>query len=277
MRAIAVTASMLGVAALLGSCAGMQTESGPAGMSFFITSAGPGKGADLGGLEGADRHCQALAKAAGAGAREWRAYLSTQAPKTSDPGFINARDRIGNGPWQNAKGVVIARNLEELHSQKANVTKDTALDEKGQAVNGRTEKPNRHDILTGLAPGRDGFSWCTERRYDLRQLDQRRQGRFGHGRPPRSRRSSQGRVGDVVELVARDARMRSGVARQHGRRRPVLLLRGEVRSAARRETQAAFMGRRSVLRLGDEPSRSRSDRLARVSCVAVVKRVETSE
>lgn len=157
MRAIAVTGLMLGAAALLGSCAGMQTESGPAGMSFFITSVGPGKGADLGGLEGADRHCQALAKAAGAGGREWRAYLSTQAPKFSESGYINARDRIGNGPWQNAKGVVIARNLDDLHSARANVNKETALDEKGQPVNGRTDKPNKHDILTGSRPDGTGF------------------------------------------------------------------------------------------------------------------------
>ena len=167
MRAF-VTTSMLGVAALLGSCAGMQTESGPAGMSFFITSTGPGKGADLGGLEGADRHCQALAKAVGAGERTWRAYLSTQAPKFSDPGYINARDRIGSGPWQNAKGVVIARNLEELHSETRNVTKDTALDEKGQPVNGRSEKPNKHDILTGSRPDGTGFPGGPFRRHDMR-------------------------------------------------------------------------------------------------------------
>ena len=155
MRAI-VTTSMLGVAALLGSCAGMQ-ESGPAGMSFFITSTGSGKGGDLGGLEGADRHCQALAKAAGAGARTWRAYLSNQTAKTGDPDFVNARDRIGSGPWQNAKGVVIARDVEELHSARANVTKETALDEKGQPVAGRADKPNKHDILTGSRPDGTGF------------------------------------------------------------------------------------------------------------------------
>jgi hypothetical protein len=157
MRTFVVTASMLGAAALLGSCAGMQTESGPAGMTFFVTSAGPGKGGDLGGLEGADRHCQSLAKAAGAGGRTWRAYLSTQAPKFSEPGWVNARDRIGNGPWQNAKGVVIARNLEELHSDRANVTKDTALDERGRPVNDRSMKPNKHDILTGSRPDGTGF------------------------------------------------------------------------------------------------------------------------
>jgi len=118
-------------------------------MSFFITSVGPGKGGDLGGLEGADRHCQSLAAAAGAGNRTWRAYLSTQGSALSDPKVVHARDRIGTGPWHNAKGVLIARNIEELHSSSNNVNKMTALDEKGQMVNGRTEKPNKHDILTG--------------------------------------------------------------------------------------------------------------------------------
>src|SRR5690606_2619593 len=97
----------------LGGCAGMQSsQPGPANMSFFVTSVGVGNGADLGGLEGADRHCQALAKAAGAGDRTWRAYLSTQASGLTDPKFVNARDRIGTGPWQNAKGVVIARSVD---------------------------------------------------------------------------------------------------------------------------------------------------------------------
>jgi hypothetical protein len=129
---------------------------GPSGggypMTFFITSVGSGKGADLGGLEGADRHCQALATAVGAGDRTWRAYLSTQGTMLNDPKAIHARDRIGTGPWHNAKGVLIAANVDELHSLKNNVTKDTALNEKGEMVNGRTEKPNRHDILTGSRP-----------------------------------------------------------------------------------------------------------------------------
>lgn len=118
-------------------------------MSFFVTSAGPGNGADLGGLEGADRHCQALAGAAGAGNRTWRAYLSAQGKDFKDTGVVNARDRIGSGPWYNAKGVLIANSVDELHSPMNNLTKETALDENGNIVNGRTEKPNRHDILTG--------------------------------------------------------------------------------------------------------------------------------
>jgi hypothetical protein len=112
-------------------------------MSFFITSVGLGKGADLGGLKGADAHCQALAKAAGAGHRQWRAYLST-----SD---INARDRIGKGPWKNAKGEEIAKNVEDLHTN-SKISKQTGLDEKGQPVNGRGDSPNRPDILTGSQP-----------------------------------------------------------------------------------------------------------------------------
>jgi hypothetical protein len=128
-----------------------------ADMSFFITSAGPGNGANLGGLEGADKHCQSLATAAGAGNRTWRAYLSTQAAALNDANAVHARDRIGSGPWHNAKGVMIAKNVEDLHSGSANVTKETALDEKGQMVNGRTEEPNRHDILTGSRPDGTAF------------------------------------------------------------------------------------------------------------------------
>lgn len=139
----------------LAGCAAMQ--SGPQGMSFFVTSVGPGKGGDLGGLEGADRHCQTLAQTAGAGHRTWRAYLSTQAPSLNNPGFVNARDRIGAGPWQNAKGVVIARSVADLHSAGNNVNKETALDERGRPVNGRTETPNKHDILTGSRPDGTAF------------------------------------------------------------------------------------------------------------------------
>jgi len=115
-------------------------------MGFFVTSTGSGKGADLGGLAGADKICQSLAQAAGAGKRTWRAYLSTSASGAAAQ--VNARDRIGRGPWYNAKGVLIARNVDELH-QDGNLTKETLLTEKGGVVNGRTDKPNMHDILTG--------------------------------------------------------------------------------------------------------------------------------
>jgi len=114
-------------------------------MSFFITSEGSGKGGDLGGLEGADAHCATLAEAAGVTGKTWRAYLSTQEKGKRG---VSARDRIGQGPWFNAKGVEIAANLDALHLSP-NITKSTALDEKGNLVNGRGDKPNRHDILTG--------------------------------------------------------------------------------------------------------------------------------
>jgi len=115
------------------------------GLSFFITSSGPGDGANLGGLAGADAHCQRLASAAGAGSRTWHAYLST-----SGEGAIDARDRIGSGPWVNAEGVTVAENLAQLHGEN-NLTKQTVLTEKADIVNGRGDSPNRHDILTGSA------------------------------------------------------------------------------------------------------------------------------
>src|SRR5688500_14048113 len=111
-------------------------------MSFFVSSTGPGNGGNLGGLAGADRHCQTLAAKAGAGTRTWRAYLSTSMPD------VSARDRIGTGPWHNAKGTQIASNVEDLHSDKANINNDTALDEQGRQINSQGA-PNRHDILTG--------------------------------------------------------------------------------------------------------------------------------
>jgi hypothetical protein len=138
----------LAVAGALSACASAP-PAGPASMTFFVTSENPGKGGDFGGLAGADRHCQQLAAAAGAGNRTWRAYLSTQAPALADTNFVNARDRIGPGPWQNAKGVVVATSVENLHSASNNITKDTAVDERGRPVNGRIDKPNNHDILTG--------------------------------------------------------------------------------------------------------------------------------
>ena len=121
-----------------------------ADMTFFVTSVGLGKGADLGGAAGADKHCQSLATAAGAGKRTWHAYLSTQAGNGAKA--ENARDRIGKGPWQNAKGTVIAKSVDDLHSDSNNLTKETALSEKGEVINGRGDKPNRHDILTGSMP-----------------------------------------------------------------------------------------------------------------------------
>jgi hypothetical protein len=139
----------------LGLTAGAQAQQ--SNMSFFITSVGSGKGADLGGLEGADRHCQQLAQAAGAGAKTWRAYLSTQGQ-----GAVNARDRIGRGPWVNAKGQTIAKDVNELHGTN-NINKDTALTEKGEPVPDRTQRPNMHDILTGTQADGTAFTVSDDR------------------------------------------------------------------------------------------------------------------
>jgi hypothetical protein len=127
--------------------AGSLSQAQAPQVGFFITSAGPGKGADLGGLAGADAHCQKLAAAVGAGGRTWRAYLSTTA-SGSQPA-VNARDRIGSGPWTNAKGVTVATSVADLHSDNNQLSKENSLTEKGETVNGRGDTPNRHDILTG--------------------------------------------------------------------------------------------------------------------------------
>ena len=134
------------VALAIGGIAGCAT-SPENNMTFFVTSDGSGKGADLVGLAGADAHCQKLAAAAGAGNRTWRAYLSQQA--IGGQPSVNARDRIGTGPWTNVKGAVIAYNVDELHNVTGNLTKQTLLTEKGNMVNGRTDTPNTHDALTG--------------------------------------------------------------------------------------------------------------------------------
>jgi hypothetical protein len=138
---VAVSAALLCAA---GSVLAQQNT-----MTFFVTSAGPGKGADLGGLAGADRLCQSLAQGAGAGSHTWRAYLSTAAADGKPA--VNARDRIGKGPWRNAKGVVVAKNVDDLHGTN-NLTKETALNERGAVVNGRGDNPNMHDMLTGSQP-----------------------------------------------------------------------------------------------------------------------------
>ena len=136
---------------------GVAAHAQQANLSFFVTSAGPGKGADVGGLAGADRHCQQLASAVGAGGKTWHAYLSTQGA-----GAVNARDRIGKGPWVNAKGLTIAKDVAELHGTN-NLTKQTALSEKGDVTNGRGDTPNRHDILTGSQPDGTAFTGSDDR------------------------------------------------------------------------------------------------------------------
>jgi hypothetical protein len=144
------TVGILGSIVLAGAGMTFPARAQQANMTFFVTSTGKGNGADLGGLEGADAHCAALAKAAGAKATNWHAYLSTTLPG-GDQG-VDARSRIGKGPWRNAKGVVVAKNVAELHSGKNKINKQTALTEKGEMIKGRGDTPNEHDILTGSDP-----------------------------------------------------------------------------------------------------------------------------
>src|SRR6516164_6545976 len=141
--------SLLAAAALLSLSVGASAQQIPQApnTTFFVTSAGPGKGADLGGLAGADAHCQALAQAAGAGNKTWRAYLSTNGRGGANA--VNARDRIGNGPWQNAKGSVIATSVADLHSDSTKMGKPNALDEMGRPIKVRGDSPVMHDIMTG--------------------------------------------------------------------------------------------------------------------------------
>ena len=145
-----VALSLLAAAAagLVGITSSVQAQQ--ANMTFFVSSVGKGNGADLGGLEGADAHCLALAKAAGSTQTNWRAYLSTVLPR-GDAG-VNARDRIGKGPWQNVKGVAVAKSIDDLHSASVNINKQTGLTEKGDTIPGSGETPNQHDILTGSDP-----------------------------------------------------------------------------------------------------------------------------
>jgi len=142
MKKLILAASVLAVTGFGAAIHSQDNE-----MSFFITSVGSGDGANLGGLEGADAHCQTLATAVGAGGKTWRAYLSTQAANGQPA--INARDRIGTGPWYNARGVLIAEDLDQLHSEEANTGKENSLSEAGDMINGRGDTPNQHDILTG--------------------------------------------------------------------------------------------------------------------------------
>ena len=130
-------------------------------MTFFVTGAGPGKGADLGGIEGADQYCQTLAQRHGAGGKTWRAYLSTQ--EAAGKPAVNARDRIGNGPWQNFKGQVVATSLDDLHSDNNKLGFDNSLSERGQIIPGVGFAPNRHDVLTGSTPEGRAFPAAEDR------------------------------------------------------------------------------------------------------------------
>jgi len=148
---------VVGSLAILSLSTASADAGGKGKMSFFVTSKSVGKGGDLGGLAGADKHCQSLAAAAGAGKKTWHAYLSTQGTSFKDTTVVNARDRIGSGPWYNAKGVMIAKSVDELHSANNNLNQQTALDEHGKLVNGRAQKPNLHDIVTGSRPDGTAF------------------------------------------------------------------------------------------------------------------------
>jgi hypothetical protein len=159
-------------AAMLAGCAATPLANPTGPMSFFVTSVGSGKGADLGGLAGADAHCQKLATAAGSTGKTWRAYLSVPgkfpsaatatAPASPGEPSINARDRIGNGPWFNAKGALVARDVAHLHEGHNLIAKETALDEKGNVVKGRGDNPNEHDILTGSRADGTAFAPQTD-------------------------------------------------------------------------------------------------------------------
>ena len=138
-------------------------------MSFFVTSQGPGKGGDLGGLAGADAHCQKLAASVGDGGKTWHAYLSTQGA-----GAVNARDRIGKGPWKNAKSVVIATSIADLHSANNKLSKENDLSEKGEVINGYGDKPNRHDVLTGSQA--DGTAFTDDKDHTCKNYTSSTQG-----------------------------------------------------------------------------------------------------
>src|SRR5690606_39254095 len=144
-RKLSIATALL--AASAGSFAQAPAEPQDTSLSFFITSRGLGDGANLGGIAGADAHCAALAEAAGTAGKTWRAYLST-----NGAGGVNARDRIGNGPWFNANGALVARSVEDLHYSNTGLTKEHSITESGQVVNGRGDTPNQHDILTGSNP-----------------------------------------------------------------------------------------------------------------------------
>ncbi len=163
--------------AMLAVTCSLTSHADPAGMTFFVTSQGTGKGADLGGLAGADKHCQALATAAGAGKHTWHAYLSVAA--AGGQPAVNARDRIGKGPWQNAKGVVIAQDLAQLHGDNK-LNKETALDEHGNVVKGRGDTPNTHDILTGSQADGTAFAGSDDHTCSNWTSSDKGSGQVGH-------------------------------------------------------------------------------------------------
>ena len=193
-------------------------------MSFFITSAGSGDGANLGGLAGADKTCQTLANAAGVGNKTWHAYLS--ASGANGQPAVNARDRIGKGPWFNAKGVQVASSVADLHSDNNKLGKETSLTEKGAVVNGRGDKPNTHDILTGS--NADG-TLSSKADNTCGNWTKNTAGSSARGA---SRQAWRRRCADLLELRTRYERVQPDGSGRYGRRRAVLLLRDQLAGAA---------------------------------------------
>ena len=207
-----------------GAVCAVPAQAQQANMSFFVTSVGPGKGGDLGGLAGADKHCQDLAASVGAGAKTWHAYLSTQGA-----GAVNARDRIGKGPWMNAKGVVVATSVDDLHSAGNKLNKQNNLSEKGEIINGRGDKPNRHDIMTGSTP--DGKAFPADKDMTCKNYTSSTQGAVMLGHNDRQGLDESDAVA-FVELVASLARCRrrllAGRPALDRRRRAAVLLCGQL-------------------------------------------------
>ncbi|RYX94909.1 MAG: lectin [Bradyrhizobiaceae bacterium] len=161
MTVISKALCCIALSAAVSSFSSLPAAAQGADTSFFVTSNGIGNGGNLGGLAGADNHCQTLAQAAGAGAKTWRAYLSTQAADGKPA--VNAKDRIGNGPWKNAKGTVVAKDVADLHSANNALNKQNSLSEKGEVINGRGDTPNRHDVLTGSQADGTAFAGTDDR------------------------------------------------------------------------------------------------------------------
>ena len=219
----AIRLSAASAAALLAFGAIGPAHAQQANMTFFVTSVGSGKGADLGGLAGADAHCQQLAESVGAGGKTWRAYMSTNA--AAPGGAVNARDRIGKGPWQNAKGVVIATSVDDLHSDNNKISKETGLTEKGTVVNGVGDTPNMHDMLTGS--GMDGRAFPGNLNLTCNNWTSSGPGSamLGHV----DRRGNAETVFQHSWVAAHMSRkLQPARSRRHRRQRPVLLLRGEL-------------------------------------------------
>ena len=238
-----ISPACLALAAIL-ALASAPAQAQSADTSFFLTSNGIGNGGNLGGLAGADNHCQTLAQAAGAGAKTWRAYLSTQAADGAPA--VNARDRIGKGPWKNAKGTVVAKDVADLHSANNNLTKQTALSEKGEVINGRGDTPEPPRRADGIAGGRHRVR--RRRGPHLQELDEF-DARCSHGRTLRPPRPARRRRLEILEHVASLARagwrLLAGRPEEHRRRRADVLLRGEL-SGKNRVARAALPAARAM-------------------------------